>query len=422
MYRKATLNGGITVVTERIPFVRSVSFGAWIRNGSRNEGGAHGGISHFIEHMLFKGTGKRTAKMIADEMDAVGGQLNAYTTKEYTCFFARTLDSHFDVALDIISDMIVDPRFDEAEIEKELNVILEEINMVEDSPEDLLHDLLEERVYAGSDLALPVLGAKESVAAVDRGAFLEYYDKNYHPENAVLAVAGNFDPDDALKKIAEAFAGFKRGSAYKKPELSAVYHPVRAVREKDIEQVHIAFGFPSVGSGTDETYPLLILNTVLGGGMSSRLFQKIREENGLSYSIYSHNSSFTGCGLFSVCAALAANQLERTAELIMEEIGRLFTDRITDDTLRKTKEQIKSNYMLSLESSASRMSSMGRSELMLGRVLTPEELIEKIDAVDLNAIYDIAERVFVGSNMSTAAVGSVSEDDLKKFARPGGFY
>jgi len=400
---------------EQIPFVRSVSFGVWIRNGSRNEGAPVNGISHFIEHMLFKGTERRSTLQIADEMDAIGGQLNAYTTKEYMCCYARSLDTHFGVALDIISDMVMHPKFDNAEINKERNVILEEILMTEDSPEDLLHDLLEASVYKGSDLALPVLGDKKFVSAVDRGAFSDYYGKHYRPDNTVVALAGNFEPDAALEEIRKAFDGFARAGDYVRPEFSAVYRPGVAAKEKDIEQVHVSIGFPSIKMGTDDSYPLTILNTVFGGGMSSRLFQTIREENGLSYSIYSYNSSFADCGLYSIYAALAYNQVERAVEMILGEIKRLFTERVSDETLLKTKEQIKSNYVLSLENSASRMSAMGRSELMLGKILPPEELLNKIDAVDLKLFYEVAERLFAPDMMSVAAVGGISRDALTRY-------
>jgi len=415
MYKKERLDNGIVVAAETIPFVRSVSFGVWIKNGSRNETKNLSGISHFIEHMLFKGTERRSAKQIADEMDAVGGQMNAFTTKEYTCFYTRTLDTHFDVAIDIISDMVLNSRFDDAEINRERNVVIEEINMIEDSPEDLLHDLVEASVFNGSDLALPVLGVKDSVQGFGREIFLDYFKSNYHPENMVIAVAGNFDPDDMIKKIDGAFGGLKRRNGFKKPEFSAAYLPAAAARDKDIEQVHVSISFPSIRLGMDEAYPLLILNTIFGGGMSSRLFQKIREEHGLSYSIYSHNSSFSDCGLFFIYAALAKDQVDRAVELILAEIKRLFTEKINVETLNKTKEQIKSNYVLSLESSASRMSSIGRSELMLGKVLSQEEMLSKIDAVGLDFIYEVAENIFIADKMSVAAVGDITRDELTGF-------
>ena len=415
-YQKFTLNNGMTVVMEEIPFVRSVSFGVWIKNGSRNEGLSLNGVSHFIEHMLFKGTGSRSARQIADEMDAVGGQLNAYTTKEYTCFYARTLDTHFGVALSVISDMIMDPKFDAADIDKERNVILEEINMMEDSPEDLVHDLLESCVFSSQDLSLPVLGAKETVSNFDRNLFIEFFAAKYHPENMVVALAGNVRADAALKEIENVFGFFKRPEAFIPPVYDAVYTPGRLVKEKDIEQVHITIGFPGVKTGADESYPLSILNAVFGGGMSSRLFQKIREEHGLSYAIFSYNVGFMDAGLFSICAALAADQVDRAMDLILEEIRRLFTEKIDETALNKSKEQIKSGYMLSLESSSSRMSSIGRSELLLNRIIPPEELLDKINAVELAHIYDLAERIFTPGAMSIAAVGAITAGDLAGYA------
>jgi predicted Zn-dependent peptidase len=407
------LDNGITVVLDEIPFVRSIAFGVWVKNGARNEDKSVNGISHFIEHMLFKGTDKRTAKMIAEEMDAVGGQINAYTTKEFTCYYTRTLDSHFDTALDIISDMFLNSVFAEADIVKERGVIIEEINMYEDSREDLGQDRLEWGVFEGASLGFPVLGDKGSVSSFGHDTFTEYFGRNYHTENTVIAVAGNFISAEMSEKINAAFGGFKRKAAFVPPVFGARFNKYQAAKEKDIEQVHICLGFPGINlSAEDDMYAISALNTVFGGGMSSRLFQTVREEHGLSYAIYSHNVSYSDCGVFSVYAALVKEQVAAVLELIIKEINRLETDRITPAQLAKTKEQLKSNYVLSLENSLSRMSGLGRSQLLLNKILSPAETIDKIDAVTMDDIYRLKDMVFDMKQMSICAIGDVAGLDL----------
>jgi len=405
---KSTLDNGITVVLEEMPFVRSIAFGAFIKNGSRNENKNVNGISHFIEHMLFKGTEKRTAKMIAEEMDAIGGQLNAYTTKEFTCYYARTLDNHFDTALDIISDMLINSKFDEDDIAKERGVIIEEINMYEDSPEDLVHDLLEQSVFKGAALGLPVIGDKKRVALFNRNTFIDYYSSHYHQDNIVIAAAGNFKSAAIIEKMNNSLRDFKRETAFIKPAYKTHFKQTHAFKEKDIEQVHICMGFPGIKINTDDTYAVSILNAVFGGGMSSRLFQTIREERGLVYSIYSHNASYLNCGIFSVYAALAKEQANTVIDLIKKEISSLKTDPITPDLLSKSKEQIKSSYLLSLEASANIMSGLGRQQLLRGRALTPGQTIKKIDAVTMDSVYRVADHIFDMDKLSLCAVGDVA--------------
>ena len=402
-------NSGLRVVMEDIPFVRSVSFGIWVKNGSRNEDTNTNGISHFIEHMLFKGTEKRSAKEIADAMDEIGGQVNAFTSKEYTCFYTRTLDSHFDVALDVLSDMFFNARFDTDDIRKECNVILEEINMYEDTPEDIVHDLLQYAVYKKGSLGLSILGTAESISAFDRKHFKDYLSKQYVPENTVISIAGNLSNCDALRKVREAFASFENFQAPAAAgEADQNYSPAFKRRDKDIEQVHLCVGFPGIAVGTDESYTMAAINTMLGGGMSSRLFQKIREEHGLAYSVYSYHSGFMDTGLFAIYAALNPAQTGDVMGLILEEVQRLFSEKISSAQLNKTKEQLKSNYILSLESVASRMNSIGRNLMMLDRVVTADELIQKIDAIDLDSFYTLCEKVFRMEQMSLALVGDMS--------------
>ena len=408
MIKLHTLPNGLRVVTEHIPFVRSVSFGLWVNTGSRHENATNNGMSHFVEHMMFKGTEKRTALDIADTMDAVGGQLNAFTSKEHTCYFTRTLDTHLDVAMDVLSDMFFNSKYDQDEIDKERNVILEEINMYEDTPEDLVVDLLQDKVFPNHPLGMSILGTPDTIGSFRREDFLAFTKTRYTPKNVVIAITGNFDESQVLDKVTAMFGQFT-GECPGLDIPPAAYSPGFSNREKDIEQVHLCMGFPGIKSGTDDAYALAAVNTILGGGMSSRLFQKIREQHGLVYTVYSYNASYVDTGLFTIYAALNPAQLQEVLDLISQEVKGLFTDKITDKQLAKAKEQLKSNFLLSLESVATRMNSIGRTMLMLNRVITPDELVAKIDAINMDSFYDICERVFQMDQMSISLVGKQVE-------------
>jgi len=393
---------------ESIPFVRSVSFGLWVRNGSRHETTDTNGISHFIEHMLFKGTKKRTAFEIVDAMDAVGGQLNAFTARDHTCYFTRTLDTHFDVAMDIIADMFFNSTFDSDDIDKERNVILEEWNMREDSPEDMCVDLLLEKIFPNHALGMSILGTPKTIGSFRQEDFLAFMKARYTPKNVVISVAGNINEQEVLEKVTAAFGHFD-GEEAGNTTLPAAYAPGFSVREKDIEQVHLNMAFPGIPSGTDASYALAAVDTILGGGMSSRLFQKIREERGLVYSVYSYNTSFSDTGAFHIYAALNPAQLGEVMDLISREVKGMFTNKITEAQLAKAKEQLKSGYLLSLESAASRMNSIGRTMLLLNKTVTPDELVAKIDAIDMDAFYAVCDRIFKMDQVSISLVGKAVE-------------
>jgi len=397
---------------EEIPFVRSIAFGFWVMNGSRNESAEVNGISHFLEHMIFRGTDSRTAKRIADEMDAIGGQMNAYTSKEYTCYYTRVLDTHFDKALDILADMFFNSKYDPENIEKEKSIISEEINMCEDTPEDLAHDILSSQVFRGHALGYPILGTKETITSFERDTFVDFKNKHYSPLNTLVAVAGNFKAADMIKKIEKYFAGFSAPD-YKEAAFNAEYAPALVTKEKPIEQIHLCMAFPGLPVNSGDAYTLSVLNTLFGGGMSSRLFQAIREERGLVYSIYAYAQSYLDTGLYTIYAALNPQQTSEAFQYISEEIKNLFSNRITEDQLKKTKDQLISNYVLSLESSASRMNSIGRSQLLLHRILSPDELISEIEKVSLDGLYRLAESMFDFEKMSVSAVGRISEIDFK---------
>ncbi|MBZ4668568.1 MAG: hypothetical protein PWP07_425 [Epulopiscium sp.] len=414
MFRLKKLSNGVTIVSEKLPFVRSIALGIWVRNGSRHERIHESGISHFIEHMLFKGTKNRTSKQIADEMDRIGGQLNAYTTKEYTCYYFRALDNHIDQALDILVDMFLNSNFEDKEIEKEKGVVIEEISMYEDSPEELVHDLMQKAVWEDNPLGEPILGTEDTIATFNYKSLKSYYNKRYRPENTVIAVAGNFDYDEMMDKIEQKFSNWdfneKDDYEYTYPQ----YKAQMITKTKDIEQIHLCLSFPGLPSDSEDVYTLITLNTILGGGMSSRLFQKIREDRGLAYSVYSYPTNYSDTGLFTIYAGMNPSQTSEVLDLIIKEIHSLKINKIPFDDLTKTKEQLKSNYIMGLESTNSRMSSIGRSQLMLNKVRTPDEIIEKVDAVTEERIALLIDQLFDFSKISASIVGKLDTINLKE--------
>ncbi|HHW48274.1 MAG TPA: insulinase family protein [Clostridiaceae bacterium] len=410
MYKKVILDNGVRLVCEKIPYVRSVAVGIWVGTGSRNETTLNSGISHFIEHMMFKGTEKRSAKEIAESIDNIGGQLNAFTGKECTCYYAKILDEHLDIAVDILADMFFNSRFDEKDINIEKKVISEEIDMYEDSPEELVHDILSEVVWEGNPLGYPILGTERSLTNFSRKMIFRYMNDNYTPNNTVISVAGNFDEEKLHKTIDKYFGNWKvSGKENPKPS-TAHFVSGSKVKEKDTEQVHICIGFNGIEHGNDELYTLLAINNVFGGGMSSRLFQKIREEKGLVYSIYSYPSSYRNEGLFTIYAGMNPGQLSVVANMICDEIKILLKDGICSEELEKSKEQLKGNYILGLESTNSRMNSIGKSELLLGYIKTPDEVLDKINKITMQNVSDVIEKVFDFKKMGFAAVGNISKD------------
>ncbi len=403
------LDNGITVVMEKMPSVRSVSFGIFVKNGSRNENNKTNGISHFIEHLMFKGTKNRSAKQIADDMDSVGGQINAYTTKEYTCYYTKTLDTHFDMALDVLADMYFNSLFSDEDISKERNVIIEEINMYEDAPEEVGYDILQGAIWKGNSLSFPILGTEKSISGFDNVSIKNYYREHYRTDNTVLSVAGNFEKDKIIDEIKKYFGKFEsldketilKNSVYEKPS----YFKSDVKKEKDIEQLHLTMCFPGVKVGSDESYALAAVNTIFGGGMSSRLFQRIREERGLVYTVYSFSSNFSDSGIFGIYAALSPNHFNQVYKLILNEISELKKEKITKEQLAKTKEQLKSNFILSLENSSSRSSNIGRSMLLLNKINEVDDIIEKVNGVSLENVENIIEKIFNLENMSISLVG-----------------
>lgn len=412
MYDKFTLKNGVRVVIENIPYVKSVSVGIWIKTGSRDEDEVNNGISHFIEHMLFKGTNKRSAKDIAEQIDSVGGQLNAFTSKECTCYYAKILDNHLPIAIDILSDMFFNSKFDENEIDKEKGVILEEICMYEDAPDDLVHDLLSKTIFEGSSLSLPVLGTKESLKNINRDIILSYLKKHYIPKNTVIAIAGKVDKRETIKLIEQYFGDWDSGVEVENNTVSLDITRKISSKIKATEQLHLCLGMKGIAQGNYDMYPLHVLSNTLGGSMSSRLFQKLREDMGLVYSIYSYPSSYKDIGIFTIYAGLNANQLLNASELIMKEINEIKSKSISEMEINKAKEQLKGNYILGLESTSSRMTSLGKSELLLGKIHSQQEILQKIDNVNKDAVNSIIDKVLDVEKFNISYVGNIEENDI----------
>jgi predicted Zn-dependent peptidase len=405
MYNIFKLNNGLRVVIEKIDYVNSVSVGLWVENGSRNENRINNGISHFIEHMFFKGTENRTAKKIAEDIEDVGGQINAFTGKEATCFYIKALDSHLELSLEVLADMLFNSRFSEEDIEKEKGVVIDEINMSEDSPEDVLSDLHSEAAWGADSISLPILGTEETVKSFNRKQLKDYVSSYYIPENSVISICGNFDLGKIQSYIERYFGKWdtnnKKVTHYTSPHIinNTLY------RNKNIEQMHISLGMQGIQLGNDDIYTLLLLNNILGGGVSSRLFQKVREENGLCYSIYSYIASFNNTGLISVYTSLNPNYAVEALKLIKSEIHAFTQEGIKEEKLKKAKEQIKGSYILGLESTSSRMFSYGKSVLFLGRINDPQEVMNKIDSIDQNKIQRVMEMTFKKGILNSAFVG-----------------
>ncbi|UFU01075.1 insulinase family protein [Radiobacillus kanasensis] len=403
MLQRHTCQNGLRIVQEHIPAVRSVTIGVWVLTGSRNEAAPINGISHFIEHMFFKGTKKRTALDIAEAFDAIGGQVNAFTSKEYTCYYAKVLDTHKEFALEVLADMFFHSTFDSEEMEREKKVVLEEIKMAEDTPDDIVHDLLSQASYGKHPLGYPILGSQETLQSFQADDLRSYIDDRYRPDNVVISVAGNVDAS-FLEKIESYFGNYEGVDSQKELE-SPAFLTNQIVRKKETEQAHLCLGYNGLPLAHENMYSLIVMNNVLGGSMSSRLFQEIREKKGLAYSVFSYHSTFVDSGLLTIYAGTGNEQLPLLRETIDETIANFIQNGLTEKELRNSKEQLKGSLMLSLESTNSRMSRNGKNELILGRHRTLDEMIEEIDAVTMESTNQIIQDVF-SQPFSSALVSS----------------
>lgn len=408
------LSNGITVVMETMPYLKSAAFGVWVRAGSANEEAGNNGIAHIIEHMMFKGTANRSAKQIADETAKIGGNINAFTSKECTSYYATVLSGHLDKAIDIISDMLINSVIDEKSLKKEKGVIIEEIDMYEDSPEDLSHELLQQRIWKDHPLGYLISGTKRVVRSVTRDQIVSFMDNHYTGDNIIISVAGCFEPIEILSLLEDKFGVIMDRSPEKRiMQAKPSYNKVLCRKDKDIEQLHINIAFDCISYLSEERYILSVFNSILGGSINSRLFQKIRENSGLTYSIYSYGSSYRDTGLLHIYAAMNPSQYQTVMKKILKIVNELKKKGITEEELAMTKEQIKTDLILGSESAKNRMNANGKAMLHRGRVSTLDELIEGIDRVGLKDVKHFAEHYMVIENSSLSLVGNIKEHNMK---------
>lgn len=404
MYEKIVLPNGVRILHENIPYVRSVSLGIWVGTGSRYEGARMSGASHFIEHMLFKGTATRTASELAGIMDTIGGQTNAFTTKECTCFHGRVLDTHLPQLTDVLCDMFFSSKFDEEDVQNERGVILEEIDMYQDTPEDLASERLSSAVFKGCSLARPILGSKSTLTGMTGETLRQYMAEHYRPDQTVVAISGSYSQSD-IDRLRDIFSAM--GTGGRNSFKSAAYTPSFMVKRKTLEQNHLSIAFPGVAATNKSRFTLQLLSDILGGGMSSRLFQTVRENRGLCYSIYSYGSSYIDTGLFYIYTALGRETEREALGVIVEEIKRLKESGVTEEELYRAREQVKANVLMGLEFTSTRMNRLGRNELYFGHVPEPDEVIARYDAVTADDIQKMSEDCLDFSRMSFSAVGKV---------------
>ncbi|MCE5220482.1 MAG: insulinase family protein [Clostridium sp.] len=405
MYNTYTLKNGLRVVTEKIEHLNSISVGVMVQNGSRNESLEVNGISHFIEHMFFKGTDKRTSKGIMEEVENVGGQINAFTSKESTCYYIKALNTHLDLSLDVLSDIILNAKFDPEEIEKEKGVVIEEINMSEDSPEDVLDDVHSKVCFGEEPLGYPILGTIPLVKSFTREKILKFINEKYTPYNSVISVCGKFDDKELEDLINKYFGSWESKNEYKPQYGKAIIQVDSAYAKKEIEQLHISLGLEGLPYGDENNYALVLLNNIFGSGASSILFQKVREELGLCYSITSYLQPFQGIGILNIYSGLNRNYGEKALEVIDREIALFSKIGITDKQLEINKEKIKANYILGLESTSSRMFANAKAYLFRNQIKTQEEVIKKIDNINKESIQYVLDKCFKKGVLNTAYVG-----------------
>ena len=411
MFDQITLSNGLRLIGERLDHVRSVSVGLWLGAGSQYEIPPEAGVSHFLEHMAFKGTQKRTARQIAEEMDAVGGQLNAFTSKECTCFYAKVVDEDLPLAIDVLADLVTAPKFDPVELEKEKGVVLEEIAMAEDAPEDVVHELIMLAHFGDQPVARPILGSEERVSAFTRDDLYAYWHHMYAPRDAVLAIAGRYDWEQVVALAEKHLLSWNAGERYARDTQTHAVRPARLSREKDVEQMNLCLGCPGIAIGEKRSYDFSVVNSVLGGSMSSRLFQKIREESGLAYSIYSYPNSYTDCGLTTIYAAARPDSLKQVVDMTLREVRALAEKGMTRAEFEMARQQLKAGYILGQESTSARMNAAGRRLLLLNRTRSEEEVIRAIDGLTFEGANELAKEL-LSAEPSVALVGKGAEKAL----------
>jgi len=415
MYNLYTLKNGLRIVTEKNESVKSVSVGVMIQNGSRNETLEMNGISHFIEHMFFKGTDKRKPKEIAASVENLGGQINAFTSKEATCYYVKNLYTHLDLSLEVLSDIILHSKFDPEDIEREKSVVVEEINMSNDNPEDALDDLHSKISFEDNPLARPILGTIDKVKSFTRENIKDFISKKYTPYNSVISVCGNFDDTELTSLIEKYFGEWKSDNIYVPTYENTIVHPGTAYLNKDIEQLHISLGLKGLPFGDDKGYALVLLSNIFGGGASSILFQKVREELGLCYNVYCYPQPYQGVGMFNIYTGLGKTYGEKALDVIIKELYKFSKASISSEVLAMNKEKIKATYILGLESTSSRMFSNAKSVLFKNKITTQDDVIKKVDKISPEDIEFVLENCFGGGIINSTYVGNgIDYENLDK--------
>jgi predicted Zn-dependent peptidase len=407
--RRTVLPNGLLVLTESIPHVRSVSMGVWIASGSRDEPLELNGISHFVEHMVFKGTTTRNARQFAREVDSIGGNLDAFTSKENICFNIKVLDENIAPALELLADLVLHPTFTPEDISREQGVILEEIKMDEDSPDYLVHETFTQKFWKGNGLGRPTLGTVKSVSSFTQPTVFDFYNSRFTPRNMVFSAAGHLDHDRFVAQVGERFSGLaaSTGTPFAKLPAPATFANITLKRKKSLEQVQLCLGVPAPPVDSHTRYAVYLLNSMLGGGMSSRLFQTIREDRGLAYSIYAETSPFRDTGALSIYAGTSADKITEVLRLTLEELRRLKEDTVPEAELKRAKDQLKSNIVLGLESSSSRMSNLARQEMYFKRFFSVDEIVSAVEAVTAADILSLARQLFRPEAIALTVLGNL---------------
>ncbi len=414
--KKNVLPNGLTILTERMEHIRSVAIGIWLKAGSRHEDPEVNGISHFVEHMVFKGTRNRTAQDIARQMDSIGGNMDAFTGKETICFNAKVLDDHLPVAIDVLSDIVLNPLFEAKDITREKGVIQEEIKMDEDNPDYLVHEIFTQNFYKDHPLGKPILGTNETVKRLNQESVRNFYAERFAPQNLVISAAGSLDHAQFVQLIKSKFADLKRSNEAIKEEAPETFAKITTRNKKSLEQVQICIGVPSPHISHEQRYVSYILSTLLGGGMSSRLFQNIREEKGLVYSIYSDLNPYRDTGCMCIYAGTSAESAPKVVSEVVNEFRRLKNERVTEEELRRVKDQLKGNLMLSLESSTARMSNLARQEMYFDRFFDLDEIIERVEAVSSDDLSGLANDMFQTDKTAVTILGNLEGMKLSREA------
>ncbi|HMD43018.1 MAG TPA: pitrilysin family protein [Candidatus Acidoferrum sp.] len=406
--QRHVLPNGLIVITETMPQVRSVSVGIWVNNGSRREKATENGIAHFLEHMVFKGTERRSAEGIAREMDSVGGMLDAFTSKEQICFNAKVLDEHLPIAFDVLADLVLRPRLNADDVKKEQQVVLEEIKMDLDNPEYMLHDIFTRGFWPEHSLGRPILGTPETIRSFDREKLCKRFGKWFAPNHIVVTAAGNVTHEQVLSLVEKEFGHLPPSDEPDRELAPKTAAPIHLETKRDLEQIHVCIGVPCIPLADERRFAVAILNNLLGGGMSSRLFQNIREKQGLAYAVFSELTPYSDAGMLSVYAGTAKETVSQVLDLTIAEFRAMKESPVTDEELRRAKNHLKGSLMLSLESTSSRMSNLARQELYFHRFSTLDEILSAIEAVTHDQVQSLAQQFFQPEQIAVTVLGSLN--------------